>query len=168
MKYQFFPHSIGLTEEIASVVQCFEAVSDQIASYAGKQHTSNEVISVLKKGLSKLGYSVATGKTSKDKIHVPVLFGLKNEINKTFSADAVSADGKIVIVVEAGQATENNKYTKVILQASMMFDVEYLVLAVRQIYRTHNDFDRVYNFLETMYISNRIKLPLKGILLIGY
>ena len=50
----------------------------------------------------------------------------------------------------------------------MMFDVEYLVLAVRNKYRTHFDFDRVYQFLETMYISNRIILPLKGIMLIGY
>ncbi len=50
----------------------------------------------------------------------------------------------------------------------MMFDVEYLVLAVRNVYRTHYDFDRVYSFLETLYISNRLHLPLKGILLIGY
>ena len=30
------------------------------------------------------------------------------------------------------------------------------------------DFEIIHTFLETMYISNRIKLPLKGILLIGY
>ena len=47
----------------------------------------------------------------------------------------------------------------------MMFEVEYLILAVRNIYRGHDDFERIYTFLETMYISNRIKLPLKGILL---
>lgn len=41
-------------------------------------------------------------------------------------------------------------------------------IASRNKYRTHNDFERIYAFLETMYISNRIKLPLKGILLIGY
>lgn len=50
----------------------------------------------------------------------------------------------------------------------MMFNVEYLVLAVRNIYRTHKDFERIFTFLETLYISNRITLPLKGILLIGY
>lgn len=49
-----------------------------------------------------------------------------------------------------------------------MFGVEYLVIAVRKKYRNHNDFERIYPFLETMYITNRIKLPLKGILLIGY
>lgn len=50
----------------------------------------------------------------------------------------------------------------------MMFDVGYLVLAVRNVYRTHYDFDGVYCCLETLYISNRLHLPLKGILLIGY
>ena len=50
----------------------------------------------------------------------------------------------------------------------MMFNVEYLVVAVRNEYRTHKDFEIVYTFLETLYISNRIQLPLKGILLIGY
>lgn len=77
-------------------------------------------------------------------------------------------DGKIVIEVEAGRATENNQFLKDLFQACMMFNVEYLVLAVRNEYRSHNDFEIIYTFLETLYISNRIHLPLKGILLIGY
>lgn len=31
-----------------------------------------------------------------------------------------------------------------------------------------DDFQRAYSFLETLYISNRLALPLKGIILIGY
>ena len=31
-----------------------------------------------------------------------------------------------------------------------------------------NYFQQVYTFLETLYISNRLVLPLKGITLIGY
>ena len=50
----------------------------------------------------------------------------------------------------------------------VMFDVEYLVLTVRNEYRTHKDFDIIYQFLEALYISNRLHLPLKGVLLIGY
>lgn len=30
------------------------------------------------------------------------------------------------------------------------------------------DFHKVKTFLETLYVSNRLHLPLKGILLIGY
>lgn len=50
----------------------------------------------------------------------------------------------------------------------MMFGVEYLVIVVRNVYRGHKDFEIIYNFLETLYLSNRLQLPLRGILLIGY
>jgi hypothetical protein len=33
---------------------------------------------------------------------------------------------------------------------------------------TIQDYQEVKTFLETLYISNRLQLPLKGILLIGY
>lgn len=57
---------------------------------------------------------------------------------------------------------------KDIFQACMMFEVEYLIVAVRNTYRGHKDFEIVYAFLETLYISSRLHLPLKGILLVGY
>lgn len=83
-------------------------------------------------------------------------------------ADAVSGDGKIVIEVEAGRATENNQFLKDIFQACMMHGVEYLVIVVRNVYRGHKDFDIIHTFLETLYVSNRLTLPLSGILLVGY
>jgi hypothetical protein len=49
-----------------------------------------------------------------------------------------------------------------------MYGVEYLVVAVRNHYRGTKTFERIAMFVETMYISNRIQLPLRGILLIGY
>ena len=97
-----------------------------------------------------------------------MLFGLNNNIDKYFNADAVSSDGSIVIEVEAERAVDNNQFLKDIFQACMMHGVEYLVLAVRNVYRNNKDFERVFVFLETLYISNRLQLPLKGILLIGY
>ena len=118
--------------------------------------------------LSDSNFTVETGKKDENKIKVPVLFGLNNKIDKSFNADALSADGKIVIEVEAGRAVDNNQFLKDIFQASMMFGVEYLVIAVRNDYRGGDDFQKIYAFLETMYISSRITLPLNGILLIGY
>ncbi len=49
-----------------------------------------------------------------------------------------------------------------------MYEVDFLVLAVRNDYRGSDDFQQVYTFLETLYISSRLILPLKGIILIGY
>lgn len=49
-----------------------------------------------------------------------------------------------------------------------MQDVDFLVIAVRQDYRGSDDFSKVVTFIETIYASNRLILPLKGILIIGY
>lgn len=167
IKYQFFPRSRGVTAEIQEVINSFRAIEAQIDS-STSELKSNEVLQIVRPYLEQLQYTVETGKGVNEKIDVPVLFGQDNKIDKSFYADALSADGRIVIEVEAGRATENNQFLKDLFEACMMFDVEYLVLAVRNVYRTHYDFDRVYSFLETLYISNRLHLPLKGILLIGY
>ena len=76
----------------------------------------------------------------------PCFSGKNNNVDKSFFADALSNDGRIVIEVEAGRATENNQFLKDIFEASMMFDVEYLVLAVRNVYRTRADLNIVHTF----------------------
>ena len=167
IKYQFFPRSRGVTQEIQDIINSFKAIENQIDSETSELK-SNEVLQIVRPYLEQLQYTVETGKGVNEKIDVPVLFGQDNKIDKSFYADALSADGRIVVEVEAGRATENNQFLKDLFEACMMFDIEYLVLAVRNVYRTHYDFDRVYSFLETLYISNRLHLPLKGILLIGY
>lgn len=167
INYQFFPRSQGVNQEIKEVIQCFKDIIDEIDS-TKHQLTSNEVLAAARENLEKLDFIVEKGKASNQKINVPVLFGLNNNIDKSFNADALSADGRIVIEVEAGRAVDNNQFLKDIFQACMMHNVEYLVLVVRNIYRGNKDFEKIYTFLETLYISNRLKLPLKGILLIGY
>lgn len=167
IRFQFFPRSQGITKEIDEVIECFRRVDKDISSENLKLK-SNQVLEILRLPLEELGYKVETGKKQNEKIPVPVLFGYDNIIDKSFNADALSKDGKIVIEVEAGRAVDNNQFLKDIFQACMMFKVEYLVIAVRNDYRGSNDFGKIYAFLETLYISSRLQLPLKGILLIGY
>lgn len=167
IRFQFFPRSHGITTDVKAVIQCFQKVENEISSGHLKLN-SNDVLEVLRPHLEELEYDVETGKTKNDKIHVPVLFGYNNQIDKSFNADALSKDGKIVIEVEAGRAVDNNQFLKDIFQACMMFEVEYLIIAVRSDYRGADDFMKIYSFLETLYISSRLHLPLKGILLVGY
>lgn len=167
LEYQFFPRSNEATHEILKIIKCFEDGYDSISSDT-HDLVSNKVLELLRNSLEEIGFTVESGKSKEQKINVPVLFGKNNTIDKYFNADAVSNDGRIVIEVEAGRAWESNQYMKDIFEASMMFGVEFLVIAVRQSYRGHPDFERIYKFLETLYISSRIQLPLKGILLIGY
>lgn len=168
INYQFFPRSRGITSSIEDIIFCFEKVANEIDSETHEKQESNEVLSKVGAYLENIGYKVERSKKTEDKIDVPVLFGPNNRIDKSFYADGLSEDGKIVIEVEAGRALANNQFLKDIFEASMMFEVEYLVLAVRNKYKQSNDFQKINTFLETMYISGRIQLPLKGILLIGY
>lgn len=167
LRYQLFPRSVRITEELRAVVECFAAAHDEISSHKNTLN-SDGALRFLRPRFESLGFTVETGKSKGEKIPVPVLFGLNNHIDKSFDADALSKDGKIVIEVEAGRAVVNYQFLKDVFQASMMHGVEFLVLAVRNDYRGGDDFHSVHSFLETLYISNRLALPLKGIVLIGY
>jgi hypothetical protein len=122
--YQLFPRSFGITEDIKAVIACFEKNYEDIKS-PDHNLNSDGVLKVIAEDLKQLKFKVEESKASIDKIKVPVLFSLNNRIDKFFDADAVSADGKIVIVVEAGRAYRNNQFLKDIFQACMMPNAEY-------------------------------------------
>ena len=174
INFQFFPRSHGLTPEMRQIIDCFVTVDT--ARLRNQHLPSNDMLALVRPLLEKCEFRVETGKKKEEKIDVPVLFGENNEVDKSFFADALSKDGRIVLEVEAGRAVRNNQFLKDIFQACMMFDVEYLAIAVLNEYHccsngkdlTSHDYQEVKTFLETMYVSNRIRLPLKGILLIGY
>ena len=167
LRYQLFPRSVGMNKNLEEVINCFEEHIDEIDSRTHKLK-SDDVLKIISPSLKKNGFQVEESKLSKDKIKVPVLFSLNNRIDKFFDADAKSEDGRIVIEVEAGRAYSNNQFLKDVFQASMMYGVDYLIIAVRVGYRGHKDFDAIYSFFETLYINGRLQLPLKGLLLIGY
>ncbi|MGA8579298.1 MAG: hypothetical protein WB579_11510 [Bryobacteraceae bacterium] len=149
-------------------MRLFEAVANAIDSTTKADQPSDSVMERLRPGLEGLGFRVEKGKCIEDKIVVPVLFGRKGKILKCFNADAHAASQGWVLEVEAGRAVDNNQFLKDIFQASMMHDVLHLAIAVRNTYRRSDDFAKVEGFLETLYVSGRLQLPLKGILLIGY
>lgn len=165
--YQLFPRSFGITDEIRNVISCFEKHYDEIKSPENNLN-SDGVLRIIADDLELLNFKVEKSKASIDKIKVPVLFSINNKIDKFFDADAVSKDGKIVIEVEAGRGFRNNQFLKDIFQACMMPNAEFLVIAVRNSYQGTDDFKSIFQFLETLYISGRLHLPLKGIVLIGY
>jgi hypothetical protein len=114
----------------------------------------------------KAGFRVESGKRLQDKITVPVLFGPQGKPEKTFDADAYHAAKRFVIEVEAGRAITNNQLLENLFQACMMHDVSYLAIAVRRLYKKNRDYDNMVRFLDTLYASNRLALPLKGVLAI--
>jgi hypothetical protein len=167
INWQFFPKSDVIPEHLLNTVVVFENCFDNIDS-ANNEHKSDAVLEYVRPGLEELNYKVEKSKRFEDKIHVPVLFGRNGQLDKHFQADGLNKETKTVIEVEAGRGVTNHQFLKDLFQACMMHDIDYLVIAVRNRYRRSNDFEKVYSFMDTLYASNRITLPLKGILIIGY
>ena len=167
IQLQFFPKNTQAPELLQEVVNCFTAVESEIDS-DNQTHKSDVVLSIVSPHLLNLGFQVEAGKKRADKIRVPVLFGLNGKPKVSFEADAYHVAEKTVIEVEAGRAYMNYQFLKDLFEACMMFDVEYLVIVVRRKYIKTKDFDKIVNFFDTLYTSDRMELPLRGILVIGY
>lgn len=166
--WQHFPKHSPCSDFLTRVIGCFEAVSTEIASLENVGQASNEVLAKVRRGLQELGFAVETSKTSEGKIKVPVLYGANGKIEKAFEADAYHVKEKTVVEVEAGRGVTNYQFLKDLFQACVMQDVDYAVIAIRQDYRGSDDYSKVVTFIETIYASNRLILPLKGLLIIGY
>ncbi len=164
----YFPLCDRPTKMVVDIVSVFETVADEIDSATHKEQESNVVLSKVRNGLVELGFLVESGKKANEKINVPVLFGQKGKMIRSFDADAYCEQEKFIIEVEAGRGVTNYQFLKDLFQACMMHEVSYLAIAVRNKYRNSHDYEKVQTFFETLYASQRLTLPLKGILIIGY
>lgn len=167
INFQFYPKNKQITHDLKSVVDVFKA---NVTKFESPKFTleSNEVLNHVANDLKNIGYRVETSKKSSDKILVPVLYGLNGQMEQRFDADAYNEEKGIVVEVEAGRAVTNYQFLKDLFEACVMSDVNYLVIAVRNKYRNSLDFRKVITFFNTLYASNRLQLPLKGVLIIGY
>lgn len=167
INWQFYPKSDQIPIHLHEIINVFIEKNEDIDS-KHHQHPSDVVLSNVRIGLENIGFDVERSKLKKDKIHVPVLFGRNGNLEKYFEADGLNPQTSTVIEVEAGRAVTNHQFLKDLFQACMMHNVEYLVIAVRNIYRTNKDFEKVISFFDTLYTNDRLRLPLKGILIVGY
>ena len=171
VNWMYFPQNRKIESHLAQVIDSFNSVHEQIDSetHSGTNNLeSDKVLACVAPGLERIGYSVEKSKRKEDKIRVPVLFGVNGKTNLAFEVDGYSSEEKTVIEVEAGRAVVNYQFLKDFYEACMMQGVEFFCIAVRNTYRGSKDFEKVCNFFQTLYISNRIQVPLKGILIIGY
>lgn len=168
ISWQHFPKHSPCSAFLRDIVACFEEVSSEIASLKNVGQVSNDVLAKVRPGLEQLGFMVEASKLAEGKIKVPVLYGANGKVEKSFDADAFHPQQKVVVEVEAGRGVTNYQFLKDLFQACVMQDVEYVVIAVRLDYRGSSDYAKVVTFIETIYASNRLILPLKGILIVGY
>jgi hypothetical protein len=167
INWLYYPRSRKAPPLVLQVVEAFRSVSGEIDSSVYNL-PSNGVLAALARPLMDLGFRVETGKTFEQKVQVPVLFGLNGQLEKSFEADAYHEAAGFVVEVEAGRGVVNNQFLKDLFQACMMNGVTEFAVALRNDYRGTNDFERAARFFDVLYASNRLKLPLEGVLLVGY
>jgi hypothetical protein len=162
-----FPQFRKPTQKLLSTVECFERNEPTISSLTNNLD-SDQVLETVTGDLQNAGFKVELGKKLAQQVRIPVLYGDKGIPRKEFRADAFDPEEGIVVEVEAGRAFTNYHFLKDIFEASMMLDAKFLCIAVRKTYKGSKDYIKVRTFLETLYASERLKLPLEGLLLIGY
>lgn len=167
INWMHFPKNTQPDELSVQVVHAFESVSSAIDSTT-HQLKSDDVLACVRPGLEQLGFMVEKSKRNEDLVAVPVLFGRNGKIEKSFEADAYNEEYRYVIEVEAGRGVTNYQFLKDFFEACTMSNVQKLCIAVRNVYRSSDDFEKVCRFFEALYASNRLEVPLSGLLIIGY
>ena len=169
MKWTYFPKNQRLPKGLDDVIDVFCEYDSMITS-SNKDLKSDEVLSTISPGLEGIGYIVEKSKKDTEKIKIPVMYGENGATALSFDVDAFHSQHKVVIEVEAGRAVTNYQFLKDFYEACCMEDIDYLVIAVREVYgkARNKDYRKICSFFDTMYLSNRFTIPLKGILIIGY
>src|SRR5262249_46374692 len=138
--------------------------------------TSDTALSHLRAPLVGLGFEVEAGKTKAAKLRRPVLFGELGQESLAYEVDAFHPVEGVALEVEAGRGARGNAVYRDLIQTSLLVDARYLTLAVQLAYRhktagkevTVQSYRDTRNLLDAIYASNRLQLPLEGILLVGY
>lgn len=167
INWTFFPKNKKAPNEILETISVFEKNKSLIDSFKFQYH-SDEVLAIVTNDLERLGYQVERSKKKADKIRVPVLFGENGKEEIAFETDAYHQEWEIVMEVEAGRALVNYQFLKDFYESCMMSGVKYSIIAVRNKYKNSNDYKRICDFINNMYLSERVSIPLEGILILGY
>ena len=165
--WMYFPKNRPIDPITKQVVNAFNCVSDDIDSHV-HQYRSDEVLAIVRPGLEAIGFTVEKSNQNEDLVSVPVLYGLDGHVEESFEVDGYLPKSGYVTEIEAGRGTLNNQFLKDFIEACAMIGVKKLCIAVRNTYKTSHDFDRVYRFFNAIYASRRLRIPLSGLLLIGY
>lgn len=163
----YFPQSTKLPKHFQYVIDTFERNDNKISSDIF-QLKSDDVLAVVAEDLDRYGYKVERSKKKCDLIRVPVMYGINGSEELSFEVDAYHPEEKTVIEVEAGRGFTNYQFLKDFYESCMMQEVDYFCVAVRNDYKGHKDFESVRHFFSALYACQRMEIPLRGILVIGY
>jgi hypothetical protein len=142
---------------------------------ATTHNKSNAALQLLRSGLETLGYLVEGGEEQRT-LYRPVHFGEYGKPDRQYHIDSYNSEHRVGLEVEAGRSIRGNAIYRDIIQTSLLVDVDYFALAIPQKYRfkvggrgmEDRPYDAAVSILDAIYSCDRLRLPLKGVLLLGY
>lgn len=168
-QWKSYPVNLPAPPWTEDVLACFRKVRKDIDSTKNHGVSSNDALAAVSPGLQAMGFEIEQGP---DRISRPVLFEENGEVAIEYHVDGFHPDHGAVLEVEAGRGAANNADYRDLIRASLMVDSQYLILAMMVEYHAGSQTTRSYNNtrkrIDAIYASDRLRLPLDGILLIGY
>lgn len=170
--WKFYPSAIEPPPWVGPVVAAFAAIRPQIDSRLNVGVSSDAALAALRPQLVHQGFEIEVGKKKAGRIRRPVLFGEVGRPLVAYEVDGFHPQHEIVLEVEAGRGAANNADYRDLIRASLMVDARFLVLAMMLHYGTGRtavkSYEQARDRIDAIYASERLKLPLDGILLVGY
>ena len=172
--WSWFPRQQSPAAWVEPLAEVFAAHRTEIDSKTHKGLTSDGLLEVVRPGLIGLGWHVEAGKQAAQRIKRPVLYGDNGAVRVNQEIDAWHPHLRIIMELESGRGIMGNAVYRDLVRASLVADVDYLVIGVRQFYEygksavNRNDFTTTRDLLDSIYASGRLGLPFKGILILGW
>ena len=173
VRFTSFPRTKSPPHFTQNIVDVFRAHEPSICTITlAKGLKSDEVLHRLCSDLQKLGFEVETGKKALEKIHRPVFFGENGQARLQYQIDAFHNEWKCGLEVEAGRGSMGNAIYRDLVQALVMVELDYLVLAVANTYKfggytPSRDYEQAVKIADALYGHSRIQMPYR-LLVIGY
>ena len=175
--WSYYPRNVRPPEWALRFVQVVAGSESHISTVDKKTGIDSDgVLQHISPGLITLGYDVESGKSHAQKIFRPVLFGENGASRVQYEIDAFHDEFGIAVEVEAGRGAAGNADYRDIVRTSLILDAQYMALLMPQRYRTTSGgkehtipaYEKTNGQLDAIYASQRLVLPFKGVLLVGY
>jgi hypothetical protein len=173
-RWIYFPRSEEPPNWVSGVISVFHEQRAQLDT-ATIHNKSDVALSIVRPGLERLGFRVEGGE-EEPIIYRPVHFGEGGVADRQYQIDSYHSDLRIGLEVEAGRSIRGNAIYRDIIQASLIVNLDFFVLAIPQRYRFNlkskaqedKPFEYGLTVLDAIYSSGRFRLPLKGLLFVGF
>ena len=176
IKFTTFPRTKAPPDFVNHLIEIFKRHEAEISTKTLQNAlNSNQVLSHLSDDLVQLGFTVELGKARSQKIKRPVFFGENGIPSLLYEIDGYHSGWNCGIEIEAGRALMGNAVYRDLVQACVMVQLEYLVLAVPNEYKfgsgrnkgVSKDYSQTKAIADALYGHSRMNVPY-SLVLIGY